>query len=339
MVRLVPCNRILSLSFLQTNNRKGHKLNTNEFYTELNVRGFDYGPQFKQIQQIEYANFDRSKAQVQWNKNWITFVESMIQLLVTHTTNRSIYVALNLSSLKCDPRVLFNSTKGSFLMSPIESFSVWNFLIDSFEVITDANLKCSVSCGIEIKGLKFANIPLRNVMKDVKMEKYEFVPFVEQCSIEDVDRQELLQYISICNGIAKRIEYAHSKSSLPPYNNPLFDYQLVNIMKRTVPDHQVFLKLMVTLYKMVFDENENILLNEPLTSHVVKQTILENDFDLSLDQLNNCSNNARLMRSTLGLSQNSKITFCSTCFVQMLSMKTVFVIWPSSKPTIRKNPS
>ena len=42
--------------------------------------------------------------------DWITFVESMIQLYITHTTGRGVYVALNMPSLKCDPTLLLNAT-------------------------------------------------------------------------------------------------------------------------------------------------------------------------------------------------------------------------------------
>lgn len=40
--------------------------------------------------------------------DWVTFVETMIQLYITHTTGRGVYVALNLPSLKCDPTLLLN---------------------------------------------------------------------------------------------------------------------------------------------------------------------------------------------------------------------------------------
>lgn len=87
----------------------------NEFYTEMNVRGFDYGPKFKQIQEVEYASFDKSRAQVRWENNWITLVESMVQLYVAHTTStRSIYVAQSLPSLKCDPRPVYGRSQGQW---------------------------------------------------------------------------------------------------------------------------------------------------------------------------------------------------------------------------------
>lgn len=98
----------------------------NEFYTESCVRGFDYGPNFKQVQEVEFDGFDRSRAQVKWDNNWITFVESMIQLYATHTTARSIHVAQNLPSLKCDPRVLWGTSPG-MSTGLLFSFLTYNF--------------------------------------------------------------------------------------------------------------------------------------------------------------------------------------------------------------------
>lgn len=92
---------------------KGHKLDMNEFYTEFNVRGFDYGPHFKQIKEVQFDGFDRSFAQVRWESNWVAFIESMIQLYATHVTSRSIHVAQSLPNLKCDPRILWGSTPGN----------------------------------------------------------------------------------------------------------------------------------------------------------------------------------------------------------------------------------
>ncbi|KAH9490500.1 hypothetical protein DERF_016699 [Dermatophagoides farinae] len=134
----------------------GHKLNTNEFYTEMNVRGYDYGPKFKQIQEIEFASFNRSRAMVRWSNNIITFVESMIQLSVAHTDQRFIYVASVLPSFKCDPR--------GFCDLPQEDLPV----------IIDANLKYVASRGIEMRGLK---------QKAIEIVDYnELEQYIEDCN-------------------------------------------------------------------------------------------------------------------------------------------------------------
>lgn len=249
----------------------------NEFYTELNVRGFDYGPKFKQVQSVEYSSFEQSRAEVRWENNWVSFMESMIQLYATHTTNRSIHVALSLPSLKCDPRALWGSTPANV------------------SVVTDANLKCVVAKGIEMKGLKFANIPLKNVMRDVKMEKYEFVPFNEPSAIEDVDSRELQQYIDQCNLVTERITSVLQKGSTSAQEQ---SDKLAAILRAPLAEAQVLLKLLVALYKAVFDENGNIV-GKP-TAQLVRKIIEENSLNLSQDLLNSVTKNSRLMRSTLG---------------------------------------
>jgi len=137
--------------------RRGHKLDTNDFYTELNVRGFDYGPKFQQIQEVQYNGLDKSYSKVKWDGNLITFVESLIQLYLTHTTNRSIHVLQSLPSLKCDPRMLFNNNEiiGSADDGSEEESAEGTVrkLQELLSVITDTNLKCVVSKGISTESL------------------------------------------------------------------------------------------------------------------------------------------------------------------------------------------
>ena len=143
MNKIIDLYNNLNLPF----HRRGHKLDTNDFYTELNVRGYDYGVNFRNIQEVEYDTLDKSYARVKLENavngaNWITFAESLIQLYITHTTTRGVYVALSLPSLKCDPNILFsNTTKDK---------------INSMVVMTDSRRKCVVSKGLTNS---FHNLP------------------------------------------------------------------------------------------------------------------------------------------------------------------------------------
>lgn len=239
------------------------------------VRGYDYGPKFKLVEQIEFASFERTKSLVHWENNFITFVESMIQLMVSHTDQRLIFVAGQLPLLKCDPKLFYHLPAGNV------------------PVITDSNLEFVASNGIEMKGLKFVNIPLRNVMENVKMEKYEFVPFDEPMAIETIDLNDLKDYVQNCELLFQVIKQAAAQSTF------IFNDKLNNILKQNPNDNQVLLKILIQFYRTIIDENGNVIGDGKINWPTAQKIITENEFDLSKDILNCCHKNDRLMRSTL----------------------------------------
>lgn len=165
---------------------------------------------------------------------------------------------------------------------------------DVLPVVTDANLKCVVSRGIELKGLKLANIPLKNVMRDVKMEKYEFIPFDEQQAIEPVDVKTINDYVEDCNLLVDRLASPTNRIGKESTD------RLATILRRTLSSDQALLKLLVTLYKKTFDENGNLIHSSKLNGQTVTDVLRDEQLDLTFDQLNTCYKNGRMMRAILG---------------------------------------
>lgn len=132
-------------------------------------------------------------------------------------------------------------------------------------------------------------------MRDVKMEKYEFVPFAEPKAIEDVDAKELIQYIEECNLIAEKLAMVMGKGEINKNSGDKF----AAILRKPLSQEQVLLKLLIALYKSVFDENGN-LSGTKLSGELLRQKTDANNLDLAQDMLNAVSKNGRLMRSILG---------------------------------------
>ncbi|KAG6451291.1 hypothetical protein O3G_MSEX007050 [Manduca sexta] len=70
------------------------KLNSNDVYTIMNLRGHSYG---LKMQTIDWCNLKRNKAQVKWNGEWIVFLDALLQLgaLSTDYTDVAIPVYIN----------------------------------------------------------------------------------------------------------------------------------------------------------------------------------------------------------------------------------------------------
>ena len=169
---------------------------------------------------------------------------------------------------------------------------------EDLPVIIDSNLKYVASRGIEIRELKFVHISLKNVMRDVKLEKYEFVPFQEQKAIETVDYNELEQYIKDCDTMARSIILAGNKLS----TQRIIDENIARILNQNLSSEQILLNVLVNCFKCIVDENGNIIGDGILNWPTVQKIVIENGFDLSQDCLNTCHKNGRLIRSSLGMT-------------------------------------
>ncbi len=88
-------------------------LDTNDVYRELRVRGYDYGPKFRGIQQIKYENLNKIYGKIKWTGNLISFMDSMIQMMATAIPFRNVFVPIILTTLRCDPKVFFDAIEES----------------------------------------------------------------------------------------------------------------------------------------------------------------------------------------------------------------------------------
>jgi hypothetical protein len=77
--------------------------------------------------------------------------------------------------------------------------------------------------------------------------------------------------------------------------------KLNKLLKLPNNDNQILLKLLISLYQSIFDENGNLVNERIINEESIKKLINENNYDLSLDILNLTSTNGRLMRSILDI--------------------------------------
>ncbi len=88
-------------------------LDTNDVYKELRVRGYDYGPKFRGIQEIKNENLNKVYGKIKWTGNLVSFMDSMIQIMATAIPFRNIFVPIIVTTLRCDPKVFFDAIEES----------------------------------------------------------------------------------------------------------------------------------------------------------------------------------------------------------------------------------
>jgi hypothetical protein len=91
------------------NDSESLTLSSEDIYKELRIRGYDYGPKFRGIQELRFENFNKVNGKVLWTGNWISFMDAILQTQAVALPFRKMFVPVMIESLRCDPKVLFDA--------------------------------------------------------------------------------------------------------------------------------------------------------------------------------------------------------------------------------------
>ncbi|XP_055685284.1 fatty acid synthase-like [Lutzomyia longipalpis] len=144
--------------------KTGLPLIANDVYKELRLRGYDYRGQFRGVVQVD-PNAETGK--LLWaKKNWVTFMDSMLQFSIMGTDIRELFVATRIDKVIIDPmkhlELASNIDEGERAIFPVHM---------------DKDINLIKSGGIEIRGITTFQIPRSQCPKqEPKLERYVFVP-------------------------------------------------------------------------------------------------------------------------------------------------------------------
>jgi fatty acid synthase len=93
-----PMQAPLSL-VLPTDEPVKRTMSGEDFYKELRLRGYQYGPAFRAVEQIEFSG---SWAEVRWQDNWISFLDAALQTCVLDE-DRKLFLPTAIDHLSIDP--------------------------------------------------------------------------------------------------------------------------------------------------------------------------------------------------------------------------------------------
>ena len=173
---------------------ESYDLTPRDVYKELRVRGYDYGLLFLGI---ESARSDGTSGRVYWRhvvpknmrqhigkddaaqevelwlKNWIPFVDSLLQLLIVSPTNmnRSLLVPTFLETLVCHPKQLNENLDSAEVVHD----SISNDEARIVDVKVNSQLRTIHTKGILIKGMKTSQLNRRP--QNASLKEYTFCPY------------------------------------------------------------------------------------------------------------------------------------------------------------------
>ena len=148
--------------------------NSMEIYKEFRIRGYDYGTDFRLIRE---ASADGHQANVVFNGNWITFLDSVMQINILNKKHRYLYLPVKLQSVRCDPTI-FTETLNKIDKDNREAM---------FTVTQDSIMKTiNVGHSIQIKQIDWNLTKIKH--KNCTIEQYEFVPYTSTISNNKLDQ-------------------------------------------------------------------------------------------------------------------------------------------------------
>ncbi|CAH2981095.1 unnamed protein product [Chilo suppressalis] len=130
-----------------------------DVYKELRLRGYDYNGMFRGIRSSDSSG---QSGRVTWADNWVSFIDTMLQVSIIHKKTRELYLPTRLDRAVIDPAKHAAALAGA----------------DSLPIRLHPNICVIASGGVELRGLKVSIAPRRvNAQPPPKLEKYTFRPY------------------------------------------------------------------------------------------------------------------------------------------------------------------
>ncbi|XP_054702104.1 fatty acid synthase [Grus americana] len=161
-----------------------------DVYQELHLRGYNYGPTFQGVLE---CNNEASTGKVVWNGNWVTFLDSLLHVIILAETGRSLRLPTRIRSVIIDP-VLHQ-----------EQVYQYQDNVEAFNVTVDHCLNSLKAGGVQIDGLHASAAPRRQQERNPPtLEKFCFVPYTESnCLSSSV---HLHAYLGHCKDLIQNLQ-------------------------------------------------------------------------------------------------------------------------------------
>ncbi|KAL0983890.1 hypothetical protein UPYG_G00134400 [Umbra pygmaea] len=166
------------------------RLTAGDIYKELRLRGYDYG---KTFQGILESNNTGDSGKLQWTGNWVTFLDTMLQMIVVGLSGRSLRLPTRIRSVCVDPTM--------------HQDAVTEYADDKKAVVVHVNrcLDSIVAGGVQICGLHATVAPRRQQQQSPPtLEEFLFVPYRETDCLSA--NQKLVDQLRHCKGLIQKLQ-------------------------------------------------------------------------------------------------------------------------------------
>ncbi|NXC72710.1 FAS synthase, partial [Anhinga anhinga] len=161
-----------------------------DIYQELHLRGYNYGPTFQGVLE---CNNEASTGKVLWNGNWVTFLDSLLHLLILTDPGRSLRLPTRIRSVCIDP-VLHQ-----------QQVCQYQDNVKAFDVVVDRCLDSLKAGAVQISGLHASVAPRRQQERvSPTLEKFCFVPYTEHDCLSS--SAHLHAHLESCKDLVRKLQ-------------------------------------------------------------------------------------------------------------------------------------
>nr|QCW07586.1 fatty acid synthase 6 [Blattella germanica] len=197
-------------------------LTTNDIYMDFRLRGFQYSGCFCSVKESDNRG---TTGIVDWQKNWVTFLDSLLQFVQIGGKNSELSLPRKLKKI---------------IINPQEHLSFVEEKREEIRVKMQKEQNLIKGGGVQLQGLEFyIEHQAREEQNEPEIEKQIFVPYVNRGAVKLGDSSEescfnalsvLLQIIQENVGFLKQIKIVEFADSLK--EEELLSPTLVSVIKR-----------------------------------------------------------------------------------------------------------
>ncbi|CAM5096781.1 unnamed protein product [Natator depressus] len=174
----------------QPNMTPKFSLSKADIYKALRLRGYDYGPTFQGLLE---SNNEGKTGKVLWNGNWVTFLDTLLQMIILSETGHSLRLPTRIRSVCIDPSL------------HQERVHKYKDDTEAFDVVVDCCLNNIMAGGVRISGLHATAAPRRQQeQRPPTLEKFCFVPYVESDCLSS--EAHLCAHLEHCKGLICKLQ-------------------------------------------------------------------------------------------------------------------------------------
>lgn len=155
-----------------------------DVYKELKLRGYHYNGSFRAVRN---ARSDGLYGQVEWEYNWVTFMDAMLQIQILGTDSRTLLLPTKIRKLR------INGIHHFDLMSKMDPEN------RVFDVYVDREYDRIIAGGIELTGLHASPVQRRRPPGIPVLEKYEFLPHLPSPAVSPMNAARICVQLALDN--------------------------------------------------------------------------------------------------------------------------------------------
>ncbi|XP_011313292.1 fatty acid synthase [Fopius arisanus] len=190
-VRHVQNPKQEQIIFPHSSEDEPEEMDTKDVYKELRLRGYQYSGLFKGIKS---ATTDGSKGTLNWSNNWVTFMDTMLQMEILGMDTRNLSVPVAIQKLTIDTKTHLQQIRDM----PDEE--------KEFKVYTSSEHNVVHSGGVQIRGLKATVISRRKPAGEPVLETYNFVAHRDWAAISLKEAIRLATHLALENHLAIKVK-------------------------------------------------------------------------------------------------------------------------------------